>query len=381
MWAFQQSETLLKQAGLMADHLTLVHPDLPTNSLRMPHSKTELSMDRLLDWSIQHTISPFARFVVVSVVIVLVGIFRSLFVTSLLPWLFFIPVIVLGALMFGRGAGLYASALSTLVAAVTIMDKTNPLFLSGPQWAGSLLFLVVTSGLAWLSAELRSATARYRKLADQHANTNEELRQAEVQQHLLNDELSHRLKNVLAVVQSVVSQTLRQATDLPSANAALSARLVALGNATTVLTASSWASADMMAMIDKVLGPHGQIGTRIKVSGPEMTLNPRGALAFALALHELATNAAKYGALSNEVGWVELDWQIEAVEGVPHLKLRWQEIGGPPVLPPTRRGFGSTMIERSLKSYFRGLTEMQYHLAGLTFEIVCELEAAGTAES
>jgi K+-sensing histidine kinase KdpD len=211
----------------------------------MPHSKSALSMDRLLDWSLQHTISPISRFVVVSLVIVAVGILRSLFVTSLLPWLFFIPVIVLGGLVFGRGAGLYASALSTIVAAITIMEPANPFFLSGPQWAGSLLFIIVTSGLAWLSAELRSAFARYRQLADQHASTNEDLRQAEAQQLLLNEELSHRLKNVLAVVHSIVSQTLRQATDLPSANVALSARLAALGNATTVLTAKSWNSADM----------------------------------------------------------------------------------------------------------------------------------------
>ncbi len=338
-------------------------------------------MDRLLDWSLNHAISPIARFVVVSLVIVAVGIFRSLFVTSLLPWLFFIPVIVLAGLVFGRGAGLYASALSTLVAAMTIMDPANPLFLSGPQWAGSLLFIVVTSGLAWLSAELRSAFARYRKLADQHASTNEDLRQAEAQQHLLNEELSHRLKNVLAVVQSVVSQTLRQATDLPSANVALSARLAALGNATAVLTANSWNSADMAAMISKVLGPHGDIGTRINVNGPALTLDPRVALAFALALHELATNAAKYGALSNENGWIELTWSVERGGEVPHLRLRWQEIGGPPVVPPTRRGFGSTMIERSLKSYFRGEAKMQYHPAGLIFEIDCELEAAGIVEN
>ncbi|MGE7368963.1 HWE histidine kinase domain-containing protein [Neorhizobium sp. NPDC001467] len=347
----------------------------------MPQTKSVLSMDRFLDWSLQYTISPLGRFLIVSVAVVIVGVFRSLFVTSLLPWLFFIPVIVLCGLVLGRGAGLYASALSTLVAAITIMDRAAPFLLSGPQWAGSFLFLVVTAGLAWLAAELRYAFARYRKLAEQHAEMNEDLRQAETQQHLLNEELSHRLKNVLAVVQSVVSQTLRQATDLNAANSALSARLVALGNATTVLTASSWASADMIAMIEKVLGPHSDIGKRIRVDGPAMTLNSKGALAFALALHELATNAAKYGALSNEDGRIELTWSIEPVDEVPRLYLRWQEIGGPPVVAPTRRGFGSTMIERSLKSYFRGDAKMQYHPTGLIFEIDCDLEAAGMVEN
>jgi two-component sensor histidine kinase len=338
-------------------------------------------MDRLLEWSLEHEISRTYRLAVVSVAVIVVGIVRVMFVTSLLPWLFFIPLIVLSGLVLGRGAGLYASALSTLAAGISIGSSQNPFWLSGPQWAGSLLFLVVTLGLAWLAAELRSAFARYRSLAARHAGTNEELRQAEAQQHLLNEELSHRLKNVLAVVQSVVSQTLRQASDLPSANAALSARLVALGHATSVLTANSWSSADMMTMIRKVLGPHGELGSRIIADGPPLTLNPRGALAFALALHELATNAAKYGALSNETGRIELTWAIENVEGMPHLRLVWQEVGGPAVVPPNRRGFGSTMIERSLKSYFRGEARMEYHPNGLRFEIECELEAAGMVET
>lgn len=346
----------------------------------MPHRKSTLSMDRFLEWSLEHTVPPLYRFVLVTVSVILVGIFRTLFVTSLLPWLFFIPLIVFVALVFGRAAGLYASLASTVVAAFTISSPAEPFWLSGPQWAGSLLFLVVTLGLAWLSAELRSAFARYRKLVAQHARTNDELKAAEGQQLLLNEELSHRLKNVLAVVQSVVSQTLRQADDLPSANTALSARLVALGNATTVLTANSWASADITAMITKVLAPHAEIGRRIKVSGPPLTLNPRVALAFALALHELATNAAKYGALANETGHVELTWNIDRQGSEPRLRLLWEEIGGPPVTPPTRRGFGSTMIERSLKSYFRGEAKLEYRLEGLRFEVDCELEAAGMAE-
>lgn len=347
----------------------------------MPHHRTTPSLDALLEWSLQHQIAAFHRFIIVTATVMAVGVFRTLFITGLLPWLFFIPFIVLFGLVFGRGAGIYASVLSTIVAAFTIGSLQNDLWMSGPQWAGSILFLVVTAALAWLSAELRSAFARYRRLAAQHAETNEVLKQAEAQQLLLNDELSHRLKNVLAVVQSIVSQTLRQSPDLALANTALSARLVALGDATTVLTANSWASADMMAMITKVLGPHGEIGNRIRVDGPPLTLNPRGALAFALALHELATNAAKYGALSNATGHVELTWTIESGhQGEPRLRLLWQEIGGPPVMPPTRRGFGSTMIERSLKSYFRGEAKMDYRPEGLRFEIECELEAAGMAE-
>lgn len=347
----------------------------------MPQYRSSLPLDRFLEWSLEHEIPKAYRFVFVTVIVVAVGVFRTLFVTSLLPWLFFIPVIVLSGLMFGRSWGLYASTLSTVAAGVTISDPQNPLWLSGPQWAGSILFLVVTLGLAWLAAELRSAFARYRSLAKRHESTNGELKQAESQQLLLNEELSHRLKNVLAVVQSVVSQTLRQASDLPSASTAISARLVALGDATTVLTANSWSSADMMTMIEKVLGPHGAIGVRIIAKGPPLTLNPRGALAFALALHELATNAAKYGALSNETGRIELTWSVGHVEGKACLNLLWREVGGPTVKPPKRRGFGSTMIERSLRAYFRGEANMDYRSDGLRFEVDCDLEAAGIVKA
>ncbi len=199
----------------------------------------------------------------------------------------------------------------------------------------------------------------------------------EAQQKLLNDELSHRLKNVLSVVQSVASQTLRQADDLASANRALSARLVALGEATSVLTASSWSSAGLETMVQSVLGHHGTIGERIRLSGPPLTLRANGALAFALALHELATNASKYGALSTESGYVSLHWSVsEESEAAPRLHLVWQEIGGPPVSPPARRGFGSTMIERSLQAYFQGETRLFYDVGGLRFEIDCPLDAA-----
>lgn len=347
----------------------------------MPHQKSPLPLDSLLEWSLQHPIRSLYRYLAVIVATVVVGVIRSLFVTELLPWLFFIPFIVGFGLVFGRGPALFSSFLSTVVAAITIGSLENPVWLSRPQWAGSALFLVVTLGLAWMSAELRSAFSRYRSLAARHASTNEELKQAEAQQNLLNEELSHRLKNVLAVVQSVVGQTLRQADDLPSANAALSARLVALGDATTVLTANSWASADMMTMILKVLGPHGEIGKRIRPDGPPVTLNPRGALAFAMALHELATNAAKYGALSNETGFIDLAWSIQRTDGnEPRLHLRWREVGGPPVVKPTRRGFGSTMIERSLKAYFRGEAKLEYLHEGLQFEIDCDLAEAGMVE-
>lgn len=201
---------------------------------------------------------------------------------------------------------------------------------------------------------------------------------AEEELRLLNGELAHRLKNVLAVVQSVTRQTLRNATDLACANEDLSARLVALGTATDVLTNASWRSADLRDLIAGALSPHGEIGARIRLDGPDLTLLPQVAVALALALHELATNAAKYGSLSNDIGIVDVSWRVQDNgngEGV-RFRLEWRERGGPPVAAPTRRGFGSTLIERSLRSYFGGTAAIDYRPDGLVFVLDAGLSDA-----
>ncbi|MGP7795637.1 sensor histidine kinase [Sphingomonas sp. CLY1604] len=200
-----------------------------------------------------------------------------------------------------------------------------------------------------------------------------ERRRAEDDMRLMNGELAHRLKNVLAVVQSVAAQTLRTAPDTETASHDLGARLVALGAATDVLTDSSWRSADLREVATRALLPHGGPGGRILLEGPAITLKPEVTVAFALALHELATNAAKYGALSNDVGTVALHWAVAGRGDRAVLSIVWREQGGPPVSPPTRRGFGSTLIERSLRSYFRGKAATDYRPEGLVFELETRL--------
>ncbi|WP_412760008.1 sensor histidine kinase [Methylobacterium guangdongense] len=190
-------------------------------------------------------------------------------------------------------------------------------------------------------------------------------KRAEDDLRLLNGELAHRLKNVLAVVQSIALQTLRSATDLRSASENLSARLVALGAATDVLTGASWRCADLRTLAEHALAPHGELGTRITLDGPAVTLQPQ----VAVALHELATNAAKYGALSKDPGRVRVAWQVDGTGPDARFRLTWREQGGPPLSMPTRRGFGSTLIERSLRSYFGGTAETEFPPDGLRFTL------------
>jgi len=163
---------------------------------------------------------------------------------------------------------------------------------------------------------------------------------------LMVNELNHRVKNTLATVQAIASQTLRGGDPIVRQN--LERRLMALAAAHDVLTREKWEGANIDDVVTGALAPFGDGGDyRFTVSGPSLRLLPRAALALAMGLHELTTNALKYGALSTLAGQVAINWQI--VEGAsPALRLTWTESGGPPVIAPLRRGFGVRLIERSL---------------------------------
>jgi two-component sensor histidine kinase/PAS domain-containing protein len=173
-----------------------------------------------------------------------------------------------------------------------------------------------------------------------------ELKRAEELQDVLINELNHRVKNTLATVQSMVVQTLRRAGDLESASSAISSRIVSLAGAHDLLTSRSWESADVTDVVSRVIAPFG-VG-QFKVSGSSVELPPKQVLALSLGLHELATNAAKYGGLSSHEGRVEIRWH--AKDGLLHLT--WREIGGPLVAPPERRGLGSRLLQEGLFNDF-----------------------------
>ena len=198
-----------------------------------------------------------------------------------------------------------------------------------------------------------------------------ELKRTEAQQTLLMQELAHRMKNTMAMVQAVAAQTMRNAPSLEAAGEALAARLLALAQAHDVLLQGSFARASLTALVAGAVALHGDgVADRFRVAGPELTLGPRHGLTLGLMLHELGTNAAKYGALSVAGGRVGIDWDVTAAEGGPVLRFRWEETGGPPVRPPTRTGFGTRLIARSLAHCFGGTAQLAYPPEGavLTFE-------------
>jgi two-component sensor histidine kinase len=197
-------------------------------------------------------------------------------------------------------------------------------------------------------------------------------KQATEHQRLLIDELNHRVKNTLATVQSIASQTLRTADTPQDAKAALETRLLALSRAHDVLTRENWEGANLTEVVTRALEPyqiHGE--SRLRVNGQQVRLTPRMSLALAMALHELATNAVKYGALSNKNGTIEVAWAVHNGAAPPRLTLTWREEGGPPVEIPRRRGFGSRLIERTLAQDLEGEVEITFPPTG----VICRVHA------
>lgn len=180
---------------------------------------------------------------------------------------------------------------------------------------------------------------------------------ARAQGRELADELGHRLKNTLALVQALASQTLSQATP-KSAVKAFDARLLALSKAHDLLVRESWVSARIRAIVEGALSLHID-ESRYQLSGPDLTLGPRGSLSLAMLLHELATNAVKYGALSIPNGRIEIVWRVDGAE----LSLEWRELDGPQVVPPTKKGLGSRLISSGLVG--TGSTKIDYNSSGL----------------
>lgn len=183
--------------------------------------------------------------------------------------------------------------------------------------------------------------------------------QAQDRQRLLMDELNHRVKNTLATVQAIAQQTLRGSTTPEQFTEAFESRLMALSKTHNALTDSHWSGAGLRQILWQELSPYG--AERVTLSGPEIQLSARLALALGMVFHELATNAAKYGALS-EAGQLRVTWSVEDTEV---LSLEWRETGGPAPKPPSRRGFGSRLIERSITGELQGTVALDYDPAGL----------------
>lgn len=240
----------------------------------------------------------------------------------------------------------YEAAGVKAVINVPLMDRNRVI---------GVLFVHSTTPRTWSTGEIDFAAA----VADRSYAAIAKVK-AENHQHVLNEELSHRLKNTLALVQAIIQQTMRDNPD-PEGVKALQERIVALSKAHDVLLQQSWSATSITSVVGQVLDLHDR-RDQIDASGPDLKLGPRATLQITMLLHELATNAVKYGALSVPVGRVRVEWTVDG-DGEPTLVLTWTERGGPAAQAPTRRGFGSRLIQMGLTG--TGNSKLDYAPEGL----------------
>ena len=204
-----------------------------------------------------------------------------------------------------------------------------------------------------------------------------QLARSQADRELLINELNHRVKNTLATVQGLVASTLRSAVSIADAKKVMGERISALGRAHDVLMQEHWESADLRELVLSIVQPY-RTEHRIDVFGPDLQVNPRAAVALAMVLNELMTNAAKYGALSQPEGRVQVEWSTTEDGSPAKLRMVWMELGGPLVQSPIRHGFGSTLIEQSITRELGGTLEKNFDPAGLICTMMLPLERLGT---
>ena len=235
--------------------------------------------------------------------------------------------------------------------------------LVGPLWRD----LAITSGigsvllLVGLAFAVRMATT---------------IARGEMLHDLLIEELNHRVKNTLAILQAIAVQTFRSASR--AERETFEGRLGALAEAHNLLSKEKWRGSELRDVVDRVLQPYLLDNpARMRMSGPDVPLSPRLAVVLSMIVHEIATNAAKYGALSNDTGTVKLDWEILPDSTKQKLRLIWTEAGGPHVVAPVQRGFGSRLIERSARDQLGGEATVDFLPHGVVYTVTCSLEDGG----
>ncbi|MDX2263399.1 MAG: PAS domain-containing protein [Hyphomicrobiales bacterium] len=202
------------------------------------------------------------------------------------------------------------------------------------------------------------------------------VKEAEEHRTLLINELNHRVKNTLATVQSLAMQTFRTEELSADGLRLFESRLAALSRAHDVLTSNNWEKADLRTVVREALEPFTPRNPQIAARGPQAPLSPKQALALSMALHELATNAVKYGALSTSRGRIDVSWSVTRDRDGGDLTLTWTERGGPTVAPPQRKGFGSRLIERSLALDLNGEASIHYEAAGVVARVKARLQSS-----
>ena len=253
--------------------------------------------------------------------------------------------------------------------------KTDEALKSGDEFAEEFRLLRADGATRWVLAQGRchhDASGRAARFSGATLDITER-KEAEQHRVMLANELGHRVKNMLATVQAVANQTLRDDVTMAEARDRLSVRLVAMSRAQDILMGTGLASVQIESIVKTAIEPHAGDGERFRLGGPNVAVSARSALTFSMALHELATNAAKYGALSCHNGRVDIHWRISP-SPEPAFELTWSGSGGPPVKPPTHEGFGSRLIKGALTAELGATTSVGYAASGTAWRIATPLD-------
>lgn len=268
------------------------------------------------------------------------------------PFAAFILAVLVATVFGGRLAGLTAVT-ALAVGGVFLLQPVGPSIATRRLVLGVAFFLASSGFVMWVVTLLRAALAR--EVAAREG------------ERLLKLELHHRVKNTLAVVQSLADQTFRGATDAEAARHDFTARLTALAAAHDLLVDAGWREVTLDALAARVLAPFRPANPKLQrfdVEGEPVLIGPEAAVALSLCLHELATNASKYGALSGDSGRVRLAWRVEETNGPRRLELEWRETGGPAPTPAARQGFGVRLLSRALAAQAGAAAQLSFPAEG-----------------
>jgi two-component sensor histidine kinase len=274
------------------------------------------------------------------------------------PIVTFFLAVLLAAVLGGYGAGFTAVIVSTLISFWAFAQPQFSIDLKSNADLTAISIFVITGSLdALIAGSLRRALV----LAQER----------EARLKLMVDELNHRVKNTLATVSSISAQSLRTATSLDGFKEAFQQRLQALSNTHNLLNRTFWAGVSLGDLVRQATAPYAtEAEGRVSIEGEDLRLGPVAAVTLGIGLHELANNAAKYGALSAPSGRVRVTWRPS---GPGRLKLDWEELEGPPVQPPSRRGFGSELIEKVLAAELHGEVRLEFPPQGVRCTMDMEL--------
>ena len=320
---------------------------------------------------------PFAVAIVATLLTSLVAmLLRPIFPSGVPLMVFFVPILVT-CYFANVPAALFAAALSAVSGSYFSFNPVGSFYADElPEQVRLVVFLIISAGIAYFTARL---TRTHRQLIASEAGTRQALADLERAQHhqqLLVRELKHRIGNMLAGIESIVRQTGHHSRSMEDFQESFSHRVRALAKVNNILTSANWTDAAVRELLLSEIALRTVGDGQALLEGPDIRLRPRAAMALHMAIHELCTNSAKYGALSTPLGKVRVAWSVEERMSHKEFRLLWEESNGPPVAPPRRQGFGSELLHKTVGYELGGVVELSFPRSGA----ICEFSFPWTEE-